>query len=68
MTNSTINTVQVLNLIHKAMSRSKEKDDPDLHLLIDSVVSIFVLKFKTPFAFAKAEQIAAIKRLEEYLK
>lgn len=68
MTSSTINTTQVLNLIHKATSRLKEKEDPDLKMLTESAISIFSFYFKAPFAFVRPEQATVIKKLQDYLK
>jgi hypothetical protein len=61
--------VELLTLIHKALSRLREKPkDEDLRLLIDTACSIFVFYYKSPYSFVKPQQMEAINKLKEHLK
>ena len=64
----TVSTVQILNLIHKATTRLRDKDDPNLALMTDTAVSILSLHLRKPYVFLRVEQVKAIEALKEYLE
>jgi hypothetical protein len=68
MTNSlTINTTQILGQIHKAESKLRGVENPDLRMATETVLSILVLHLRKPYAVVSYKQAEAVERLKNLL-
>lgn len=68
MTSSlTINTTQILSLIHKAESKLKADANPDLRMATETAISILILHLRKPYASVSYKQSEAIDRFKNLL-
>jgi hypothetical protein len=64
---STINTTQILNLIHKAEAKLKDANNPDLRMATETALSILVFNLRKPYASVSFKQAEAIERFKNLL-
>jgi hypothetical protein len=68
MTSSlTINTINLLSLIHKAEAELKVNPDPDLRRLTETSISILAFYMRKPYVVVTYLQAEAIDKLKNLL-
>ena len=68
MTNSlTINTSNLLSLIHRAEAELKVNPNPDLQMVNETVVSILAFYMRRPYVVVNYAQANAIDKLKSLL-